>query len=692
MQQLDTVEMMEKAMRLSGEGRFADAEATCRQVLEHESDNPDALYLLGVIELRRGQHNEALKCLTRAIQVEPDAHWYYTALSQVHSALGNPAESARALENVVRLEPKNADVWNVLGGLYARLGRMKDAAEAWRRTLALAPERPDVYNNLGTVLAAMGQTIGAIDAFQNAMRLAPGVPDYPVSLARAMLHEGRTEEAIQRLRRLAEQYPEYARVRTALASVLEHTGDFDGAAAECEQALRLDPNSAEAHAQLAQLCVRFGRLSDVVHHFEEAVRIDPTSWRSGSSVLMALQYDPKKSVQDIFEAHRAWGQRFADPATRRANPSHENDRDPQRKLRVGYLSPDFRNHPISIFAKPIFASHDVKHFEPVIFSDVLRHDDHTLMFRELVPDWHDIQDLSDDEVATLVRDQRIDVLIDLVGHTADNRAMVFARKPAPVQVSYLGYCNTTGMSAMDYVVGDDVTDPPERTQPYVEKLIRLPGSFSCFAPRADAPEPNRPPILDRGYATFGAFHKQLKLNDATLDLWARVLNEAPGSRLLMWRNTLTGLTRQRVIDEFARRGIDTERLDLRSERPATKTHLTIFHDVDVSLDSVPWSGHTTACESIWMGVPFVTIRGAAHAGRMAASALIHAGAGDMVADDADGFVKVATHLARDVARISEMRKTLRQRVAQSRLCDATKFTREWEAALRQAWATWCGAR
>jgi predicted O-linked N-acetylglucosamine transferase (SPINDLY family) len=265
-------------------------------------------------------------------------------------------------------------------------------------------------------------------------------------------------------------------------------------------------------------------------------------------------------------------------------------------------------------------------------------------------------------------------------------------RPAPVQVSHIGYCNTTGMRAVDYVVGDEITDPASSTQPYVERLLRLPNGFACWSPRPDAPEPNDLPAPANTFVTFAAFHTLPKLNERTLDLWSRVLLAVPRSRLLIWRNTLEGKVTERLLEAFVARGLPGDRIVMRADRPEGKTHLPMYHLADISLDSQPWSGHTTSCESMWMGVPFVTIRGNTHAGRMAASALTFAGASEFIAEDEDQFVSIASELAGNLGRLAELRRTLRARLAGSRLCDAVGFTRGWETALREAWGGWCRSR
>jgi predicted O-linked N-acetylglucosamine transferase (SPINDLY family) len=467
--------------------------------------------------------------------------------------------------------------------------------------------------------------------------------------------------------------------------------EWDAATDELERALTGAPGAPAFHERLGTLHARAGDVELARHHLGEVLRQDPANAAVGSRLLVMMNYDPHASPQTVFEAHREWAERHAAALTRLARP-HKNSPDPQRQLRIGYVSPDFKDHPIGSFLKRVLASHDRERFDVTCFSDVAAPDVFTADLRKHAAHWRATRGLRDDALAERIASEQIDILIDLTGHTPENRLLTFARRPAPVQITWLGYCNTTGMDAMDWIVGDDITDPPDATQPYAERVLRLPTGFSCYEPRFDAPQPNELPAKSSDSIVLGAFHKLIKLNDATLDLWANVLRSLPQAHLLFWRDMMRGRAADRVRAAMEKRGIAPDRYTLRGQNIAEGSHLLMYHSIDISLDALPWSGHTTACESIWMGVPFVTLRGNTHASRMAASALVHAGAGEFVADSSQQYVEIVNRLADDRARLANLRAALRPQMQNSRLLDGAAFTAAWESALSNAWMQWCSSK
>jgi predicted O-linked N-acetylglucosamine transferase (SPINDLY family) len=369
---------------------------------------------------------------------------------------------------------------------------------------------------------------------------------------------------------------------------------------------------------------------------------------------------------------------------------HANDRSPGRPLRVGYVSPDFRGHPVGRFIEPFLTRHDPAAVEVFCYDEFLRQPDPLMgRLQAKVTNWRNIRGVPDDTVCETIRADKIDILVDLAGHTASNRLAVFARKPAPVQVTYLGYPNTTGVPAIDYLLTDAVVDPPDQPALFTETPYPLPNGFCVFHGRADVPAVAPLPALAAGRLTFGCFHNQAKLNGQVLDLWARVLAEVPTARLLFARHTLTDEAAADLLGQFARRGVGPERLTVRQLRPGGADHWPVYHEVDVSLDPFPWTGHTTSCESLWMGVPTVTLRGKAHAGRMVASVLTHAGLPEWIAETPDEYVRLAVQWANDVPKLAALRAGLRERVRRSKLCDAEAFTRHLENAFRDMWRKWC---
>ena len=369
---------------------------------------------------------------------------------------------------------------------------------------------------------------------------------------------------------------------------------------------------------------------------------------------------------------------------------HTNVRDAERRLRIGYVSPDLFQHAVSYFIEPVLQYHDAARFETFCYAEVVKPDDATAKLRSLSHQWRSTCGLNDAEVAAQIRADGIDILVDLAGHTARHRLLALARCPAPVQVTYLGYPNTTGMQAVDYRLTDAIADPPGEPRLYTEELVRLPEIFCSFGMPDDAPDVVNRPAGWSGPITFGSMHKLSKLNDQVLDLWCRILAAVPHSRLLVFRDTLSGAAREHLLSRFAERKIPV-RAARHSELlwPSGRDHRSVYGEIDISLDSIPWCGHTTACESLWMGVPMITLRGDRHAGRMGASVLNCVGVPQWIVDSQDEYLALAVQLAGDRDQLAHWRQRLRQQMIESPLCDGKGFTRNLEAKYREMWQRWC---
>jgi predicted O-linked N-acetylglucosamine transferase (SPINDLY family) len=491
--------------------------------------------------------------------------------------------------------------------------------------------------------------------FQAAIRLAPTMAAAHNSLGAAWNDQGRRDEAIESYRR----------------------------------AIELDPRYGEPYNNLGVSLQSLGRMAEATACFRKAVELMPDGGAHHSNLLYSLNYDASFGAAQLFAEHRDWGRRYADPLSQCGEP-HTNNRNPERRLRVGYVSANFRDQAVNFFSEPILASQDHRQFEIFCYSDVARPDATTERLRGYADQWRPILGETDQRVAEWVRRDQIDILIDLTGHIGDNRLLMFARKPAPVQVTYIGYQNTTGMAAMDYRLSDDYADPPGTTDAwYTERLVRLPRSFFCYMPSADAPEFMPSPSLQNGYITFGSFNSFYKVGPAVLDAWCAILTRVPRSRLVILANVVASL-QQRLAEHFAARGIEPDRWELAGRRPR-RDYLELIARADVALDPFPFNGHTTTCDALWQGVPTVTLSGDSYVSRFGGSGLAALGLNELIARDVSEYVRIASELAGDTSRLAELRSTLRGRMADSPLLDFVGFTRNLEAAYRQMWTHWCAS-
>jgi predicted O-linked N-acetylglucosamine transferase (SPINDLY family) len=400
---------------------------------------------------------------------------------------------------------------------------------------------------------------------------------------------------------------------------------------------------------------------------------------------MLLNYLPDADADKVLEEHREWG-RIIQARISPLDPI-ELDRDPLRRLRVGYLSPDFREHSVASFIEPVLKLHDRSRFEVWCYSNLPLPDDTTTRIKAAVDGWRDVDKLSDGETARLIREDRIDILVDLSGHTANSRLAVLAARPALVQMTWLGYPNTTGLRTIDYRITDWVADPAGEDAYYSEELLRLEGCFLCYRPDPNTPEVAPLPALKSGHVTFGSFNNFSKINPGVLQLWAEVLKQVPGSRLLLKCPALTDTTvRDRVSAALQALGIGAERVELLGHTPTRQEHLALYAGVDIALDTFPYNGTTTTCEALWMGVPVLSLAGKHHAGRVGAALLNAAGLADWLADTPESFVAIAQTMAADVTGLARLRGSLRGQLADSPLCDAADFVRRLEEAMLKVWA------
>jgi len=400
-----------------------------------------------------------------------------------------------------------------------------------------------------------------------------------------------------------------------------------------------------------------------------------------------LHYHPSYNALAIAQEHRRWNQQHAKPLEKHILP-HANNRDPNRRLRVGYVSPDLCNHPVGRFLLPLLENHDHQNVEIVAYAQVPVPDATTEHLRSHADAWRDLVGLSDAQAADLIRQDGIDILVDLTLHTANNRLLLFARKPAPVQVTYLAYVGTSGLTTMDYRLSDPYLDPPgEDESIYSEQTIRLPETYWCYRPAVYLPL-QAPPMLENGFVTFGCLNSFCKVNEPLLDLWSRLLAAVPHSRLLL--HTYQGGHRQRVLDYLQARGIEASRISFVGQLP-TDQYFQQYNCMDIALDTHPYGGGTTTCDTLWMGVPVVSLVGKTAVGRGGLSILSNIGLPELAAKTPDEYVQIAVNLANDLPRLKELRSTMRQRMEASPLLDAPRFARNVEAAYRQMWQKWVSA-
>lgn len=583
----------------------------------------------------------------------------------------------------------DADARLMCGLISGLRGDNVRAEDFCRQALTLEPKLAIAHFNLGIALRSQNRFAEACQSFKRATALLPGYSEAMDALAHAYIALSDWPAAVQALKEIIAIWPGKAEIYGNLGTVYQAMGRIGDAIAAYETALKNNPRLRVTLNSLGSAYASQGDFEHAERCYRQCLVAAPADTQARSNLLMLLNDLPDADPAKVFEEHLEWG-RVAEARILLMDPI-ESDRDSQRRLRVGYLSPDFREHSVASFIEPVLRQHDRSRFEVCCYSSLPMPDETTRRIRAAVDVWRDIDKLSDAETAHLIREDHIDILIDLAGHTGNNRLDIFAAKPAPVQMTYLGYPNTTGLRTIDYRITDRVADPAGEEAHYSEELLRLDGCFLCYQPDPNTPDVAPLPASTNGHVTFGSFNNFSKINRGVLQLWARVLKQVPSSRLLLKCPALTDATvQERVSTALQALGIGIERVDLLGHTPTRQEHLALYAKMDIALDTFPYNGTTTTCEALWMGVPVLSLVGERHAGRVGASLLNAAGLADWLADTPESFVAIAQAMAADVIRLSHLRESLRGQLAESPLCDAVGFVRRLELAMQQVWLTRLG--
>lgn len=639
---------------LKDAGRLEDAIAAYRQALSLRAGFPEAQNNLGIALRQAGRLDEAIDAFRAALKLRAQFPESLNNLGRALREAGRLDEAVAALRQAVALRPDYAEAHCHLGQALQEQGQTAQAAAEYRQTLALNPDNAQTWNNLGSALRELRQIDDAIDALKKALMLRPEFAEAYNNLGNAYKGKGELDDAIGAFRRALALRPQFPEALTNLGTALTEAAELEEAITCHRQSLALQPDPPAA-----------------------------------SNLLYALHFHPDYTPEEIYREHVSWNQTYARPLPAGAR-LHANDPSPDRRLRIGYVSPDFRHHAVGYNILGLMREHDRGQFEVFCYSNVAVSDDLTEQFRSYANEWRDIRPLSDEQACELIRRDGIDVLVDLALHTAGNRLLIFARKPAPVQVSTAGYPGTTGLETMDYRVTDPYLDTPGAGEEFCsEDVVRLPDSFWCFDPMTHEPPVSPLPACGRAFVTFGCLSKFSKINPTVLTLWARVLNQVPGSRLVMM--AAKGAHRQRTIEFLNAMGVEPQRVEFVPYQPR-QDYLRVYHGIDIGLDTFPYNGHTTSLDSFWMGVPVITLVGRMPVARAGWCQLCNLELRELAAWDQDQFVALATTLAADLPRLAELRRTLRPRMQSSPLMDARQYTRHVEAEYRSCWRTWCESR
>ena len=672
-----------------------DAVEYFQKTIQYSPDYAEAYNNLGNVYKEKRQFEEAIGCYQKAVELKPDLATAYYNLGVIYQEKKDYDEAINYYKKALRYDPSNHNMQNILGmALYTKgqlngdVSSLRESEKVFRQILKFHPNDFGSYCNLGSALKLQGKMTEAIDSYRKAVDLNPDFTEAHYNLGVALQETGHGDEAIRYYQKAIELDPNYSETYNNLGVLFQEKSQFDDALGYFQKALAFDNNAARALNNLGNIYSEMGQIDEAEGHYRRLLQMSPYLSYTHSNLLMAMNYNPRHDMDVLFSEHLRFAKQHADPIT--STVIYENERMVHRRLKIGYVSPDFRRHSVAYFIEPVLSAHNRNFFEIFCYSAVERKDGVTERIQQLSDQWREISGLADEKVSTLVREDRIDILIDLAGHTGNNRLLVFAGKPAPVQVTWIGYPSTTGLATIDYKIVDRYTDPPGTTEKYYsENLVRMPDCFLCYLPEKDAPGVNELPALKNGHITFGSFNSFAKVSDEVLLLWAQILGGVTGARLIMKAKGLSSASaRKTVADFFQHQGIDAGRIELCSWVPSVSGHLELYNRIDIALDTFPYNGTTTTCEALSMGVPVVTLGGETYASRVGVSLLSNTGLTELIARSPEEYVEIAVQLATDVARLATLRSGLRDMVSRSPLTDAKRFTANLEKVYREMWTRW----
>lgn len=653
--------VLEKGLELHQAGKFDEAEAIYREVLAGEDDTTDAQtdawHFLGLIMQQRGQFDQAIEFIERAILADPTRSTFYYNLGATFMAVEDLSSAAEAYDKACQLKPDWLDALVSLGTIQGQLGKYPPAETTLRQALQIDPDNVEAMISLTAVLEGLGQSADAEELGRQAVALRLTSPQAWSNLGNALNSQGKLP------------------------------GKLNEAEEAFRHALSIDPSYNTARFNLGNVLNDQWRNSQALACFREVIERDPIYFFAWQNLLLNLLYSPVETEQSIFETHKSWAEKFGSVA----EVSQPADRDSSKRLKIGYVSPDFRTHSVAYFLKPLIAAHDRKAFEIYAYSNVRREDDTTSWFKDNVDHWRDVTTLSDAAAASLIQQDQIDILVDLAGHSANNRLGIFASKPSPVQISWLGYPATTGLPQIEHRLTDEIADPSgDADKNHSEQLIRLEGGFHCYQMPEEVPNVGSLPALDNGFVTFGSFNHISKISPRVIETWSEILASVPNSKLLLKGGMLDyEVVRGKLQEAFEQNKIAADRIVLKGWIARDDDPLELYNSVDICLDPFPYNGTTTTFEALSMGVPVITLLGARHSGRVGASIMSHLGRPEWITDTRQSYKALAGSLAGDLSALQNIRQQLRSELLNSTLSDAARFAAKIETVCTEIYRDFC---
>ncbi|HEY8034957.1 MAG TPA: tetratricopeptide repeat protein [Methylobacter sp.] len=713
--QISLSQQLQLAISHHQAGRLPQAEDAYRQILSIIPEHPDGLHLSGVIAFQKGELDSAVELIDKAISANPEVADYYNNLGLALRAQGKPNAAIASYQQALLIRPDYAEAHNNLGVIFRGQGKPDAAIECYRKALAIMPyyvdahinigmtlrdlgrldsasehlhkaicTKPDsaeAYSNLGGVFRLRGKPDAAIECYRRTLAIMPNHLNAHINIGMALRDIDRLDSAIEHLRKAVYIKPESAQAHNNLGILLMEQGELDASVKCYQKAISIKPDYAEAYNVLGSALMEQGQQQQAIAAYEKGLAFDPCYFPLHHSLIFSASRMCSDDAK-VFELSRQFGKQAEEGLSRL---SHSNNTISDRRLKIGYISGDFRQHSVAYFIRPILANHDKQNVEIFCYYNHYRIDRITRQLMGYANHWRSIFGVSDEDAAELIRQDAIDILVDLSGHTSHNRLLLFAQKPAPVQVTWIGYPSTTGLSAMDYRLTSIHRDPIGWNEQYhTESLVRL-STPVCFEPEEALPEINALPALKNDYLTFASFHVPNKITAITISLWAKVLYALPTAKLVLAPDT----AKDQIIRQFQVLGISADRLSFFCHQPLPQ-YLALHNEIDIMLDTFPYNGSTVSRHSLWMGIPILTLAGRKAVSRVGLALMAQLGLETFAAESEEVFVENARRWANDLDGLAQVRNTLREKMQNAPFSKPALVVNELEAAYRQMWRAWCG--
>lgn len=679
-------EVLSLAIEHHQKRNFSEAEKLYRAILQAAPNHPDANYNFGILALDMGYAKESIPFFETAIKSHPLVESYYLGYMDAYKMIEAHEKSlfasSKALcQTSLKTIQKELDKWSKLHNKQ----RHKEAEKISREMIKKYPKIGMTWKTLGITLVDTEQYIESLCISKTALKLLPDDPEIPYNIGIAFQLLGMLKAATICYSRAIDIKPDYLEAHNNLGTVLQKQGNFAEGIACYEKALSIKSDTYRVHNNLGFALSNQGMFIEADGYFNKALELESDFEGAFSNLLFSLNYHPDKSAEEIYEAYEEYNKRFVLPFSR-YHKGHVNVKNPNRRLKVGYVSGDFNLHAVRFFLEPLLANHNHMAVEVYAYAELTKEDEMSQKYKSYCEHWIPTAGMSDDALAEKMREDEIDILVDLAGQTNGNRLEVFARKPAPVSLSWLGYAYTSGVSAIDYYLSDEVSVPLGSEHLFAEKPWRMDQSSLVYSPAVGMGEVNPLPALEKGYITFGTLTRSIRVNHRTIKVWAELLKRVPNSKLIInSKDYTTSAMQEKLAERFKEHGIDKERLEIGYRSPPWD----VLRKIDIGVDCFPHNSGTTLFETLYMGIPYVTLLGRPSVGRLGSSILHGLGRDEWIANSEEEYIEKLVAIAGDIPALTRLRTGLRDEMRQSILMDGAGFARKVEEAYKEMFTLWC---